>query len=132
MHHQPVPPAHRKGFPNSIGLIPEDSLPLFDIVSRYPTVRAALIGHTHRNRVRRYPEAGDVPFAETSNSKDYPGTFAHYRLFEDGSFQQEVRRIESPRALQHSTRCRELFNGFYRHFTLGSLSDRCFAVAPMA
>ena len=132
MHHQPVPPAHEDGYPNSIGLVPEDSLRLFDVVSRHPTVRAVLIGHTHRNRVRVYPETGAVPFAETSNSKDYPGTFAHYRLFEDGSFHQEVRRIDSPRALLHSTRCRDLFNGLYRHFALGSLSDRCFATGPLA
>lgn len=132
MHHQPVPPAHKDGYPNSIGLVPEDSMRLFQVVGRHPTVRAVLIGHTHRNRVRVYREARDVPFAETSNSKDYPGTFAHYRLFDDGSLHQEVRRIESPRALVHSTRCRDLFRGLYRNFALGALSDRCFAVGPMA
>ena len=131
MHHQPVPPAHRDGYPNSIGLLPEDSVRLFAITRRHPSLRAVLIGHTHRNRVRRYAEAGDAPFAETSNSKDYPGSFTHYRLFEDGSFHQEVRRIATPRALAHSTRCRDLFQGLYRNFTLGSLADRCFAVGPM-
>ena len=131
MHHQPVPPAFKDGYPNSIGMRPEDSLRLFEVIGRHPTIRAVLIGHTHRNRVRLYPEAGDVPFAETSNTKDYPGTFAHYRLFEDGSLHQEIRRIESRRALLHSTRCRDLFKGLYRHFTLGALSERCFAVGPM-
>ncbi|MEE2677927.1 MAG: metallophosphoesterase [Myxococcota bacterium] len=132
MHHQPVPPAHRDGYPNSIGLLPEDSTRLFEITRRHATLRAVLIGHTHRNRVRRYAEAGNVPFAETSNSKDYPGSLTHYRLFEDGSFHQEVRRIATPRALAHSTRCRGLFQGLYRNFTLGSLADRCFAVGPMS
>jgi Icc protein len=85
-----------------------------------------LIGHTHRNRVRRYAAAGDVPFAEVNNTKDYPGGFAHYRLFADGSFRQEVRRTSSSRALAHSMRCRSLFKGQYRHFTMGSLAERCY------
>ena len=131
MHHQPVPAAHRDSYPNSIGMLPEDSQRFFEVVGRHPVVRAALIGHTHRNRVRHYPASGDVPFAETSNTKDYPGSFGHYRLFEDGSFHQEIRRIESPRALEHSTRCRDLFQGFYRNFSLGSLADRCFAIGPL-
>jgi hypothetical protein len=89
-------------------------------------VKGVLIGHTHRNRVRRYPSAGSVPFVEVHCTKDYPGGFAHYRLFEDGSFRQEVRRTGSPRALAHSTRCRDFFKGGYRRFSLGPLSARSF------
>lgn len=95
-------------------------------------MRAALIGHTHRNRVRRYAEAGGVLFAETSNSKDFPGSFTHYRLFADGSLHQEVRRIGSARALEHSTRCRALFRGTYRVFALGALDERSFAIEARA
>ncbi|MED5261243.1 MAG: metallophosphoesterase [Myxococcota bacterium] len=132
MHHQPVPRSHGDSYPNSIGLRPEDSELFFEMVGQHAVIRAVLIGHTHRNRVRLYPASGDVPFAETTNTKDYPGTFAHYRLFEDGSLHQEVRRIESPRALEHSTRCRGLFRGLYRNFTMGSLADRSFAVPALA
>lgn len=57
---------------------------------------------------------------------DYPGGFAHYRLFEDGSFLQEVRRTSSERALAHSTRCRDFFRGGYRSFSLGPLPARSF------
>ena len=128
MHHQPVPPEHADGYPNSIGIKPEDSLRLFETVGNCSSVKGVLIGHTHRNRVRTRPESGTVPWAEVANSKDYPGAFAHYRLFEDGSFRQEVRRISSERALAHSTRCSELFNGMYRHFALGPLEARSFVV----
>ena len=83
-----------------------------------------LLGHTHRNKVRRYPATGDLPFAEVHNPKDYPGGYAVYRLFEDGSVMQEVRRTGSPRALEHAARCRALFRGLYRHFALGRLEDR--------
>jgi Icc protein len=126
MHHQPVPPEHREQFPNTIGLRPEDSLSFFDTVGRHPQVRGVLIGHTHRNRVRSYPAARGVPFVEVNCTKDYPGGFAHYRLYEDGSFRQEVRRTSSRRALEHSTRCQALFRGGYRHFALGRLEDRSF------
>ncbi len=125
-HHQPVPPEHFDRFPNSIGMIPEHSLRLFDLLGEHPQVRAVLIGHTHRNRVRRYPASGRIPFVEVNCVKDYPGGFAHYRLFDDGHFRQEVRRTSSARALAHSTRCRDFFNGGYRDFSLGSLANRCF------
>jgi 3',5'-cyclic AMP phosphodiesterase CpdA len=126
MHHQPVPPEHRDRYPNNIGMLPEHSLRLFDLLGENPQVKGVLIGHTHRNRVRRYPRSGRVPFIEVHCTKDYPGGFAHYRLFQDGSFRQEVRRTGSERALAHSTRCRDFFRGGYRPFSLGPLSARSF------
>jgi hypothetical protein len=77
--------------------------------------------------VRRYPASGATPFIEVHCTKDYPGGWAHYRLFEDGSFRQEVRRTGSARALEHSTRCSEMFGGGYRRFALGGLETRSFA-----
>ena len=126
-HHQPVPPEHRHSYPNTIGINPLHSLRLFDLIGRHPQVKGVLIGHTHRNRVRRHPAAGRVPFVEVNCTKGYPGGWAHYRLFEDGSFRQEVRRTGSARALEHSTRCRDLFGGGYRRFALGTLVTRSFA-----
>jgi hypothetical protein len=126
MHHQPVPPEHRDSYPNTIGMLPEHSLRFFDLIGANPQVKGVLIGHTHRNRVRRYRASGSVPFVEVNCTKDYPGGWAHYELFEDGSFRQEVRRTGSARALAHSSRCRECFRGFYRDFALGSLEERSF------
>lgn len=125
-HHQPVPPEHRDRYPNSIGMDPDDSLALFDLLADAPHVKGMLIGHTHRNRIRRHPRTGALPYIEVANPKDYPGGFGHYRLFEDGSFRQEVRRTPSRRALEHSTRCRGLFQGGYQHFALGSLEERSY------
>ncbi|MEE2672849.1 MAG: metallophosphoesterase [Myxococcota bacterium] len=125
-HHQPVPPEHRDSYPNAIGMDPADSVALFDLLADAPHVKGMLIGHTHRNRIRRYPPTGKLPFVEVNNPKDYPGGFGHYRLFEDGSFRQEVRRTPSPRALEHSTRCRSLFQGSFQHFVLGTLEERSY------
>ena len=124
MHHQPVPPAHATSYPNVIGIEPKHSLTLFELLGGQPQVKGVLIGHTHRNRTRLYPETGRLPFIEVQCTKDYPGGFATYRLFEDGSFRQEVRRTGSARALAHSTRCRDFFAGGYRDFALGPLGAR--------
>jgi hypothetical protein len=126
MHHQPVPPEHRHAYPNSIGILPEHSLPFFDLIGANPQVKGVLIGHTHRNRVRRYRASGAVPFVEVNCTKDYPGGWAHYALYADGTFRQEVRRTSTDRALAHSTRCRSCFAGQYRDFSLGTLGERSF------
>lgn len=129
-HHQPVPVEFADRFPNTIGVLPEHSLALFELLGRHRQVKGVLIGHTHRNRVRRYRPSGRLPFVEVHCVKDYPGGFAHYRLFEDGEFRQEVMRTSSERALAHSARCRDFFAGRYRDFALGRLGERCFAVGP--
>ena len=125
-HHQPVPPEHRHSYPNTIGIIPEHSLRMFDLLGKNPQVQGVLIGHTHRNRVRRYAASGAVPFVEVNCVKDYPGGFAVYELYDDGTFRQEARRTSSQRALAHSSRCRDFFNGGYREFALGTLAERAF------
>lgn len=126
-HHQPVPPEHRHSYPNSIGIIPEHSTRMFELLGVNPQVQGVLIGHTHRNRVRRYAASRDIPFVEVHCVKDYPGGFAVYELYDDGTFRQEVRRTSSARALAHSTRCRDFFAGGYRDFALGTLAERSFA-----
>jgi len=125
-HHQPVPPEHAHSYPNTIGILPEHSLRIFDLLGKNPQVQGVLIGHTHRNRVRRYAASGAIPFIEVHCVKDYPGGFAVYDLYDDGTFRQEVRRTSSARALAHSTRCRDFFNGGYRDFALGTLPERAF------
>ena len=131
MHHQPVPHRFADRFPNTIGIVPAHSVRLFELLGRHPQLKGVLIGHTHQNRVRRYAESGPVPFIEVNCVKDYPGGFAHYRLFEDGTFRQEVRRTSSVRALAHSTRCRDFFAGGYRRFALGDLTDRSFVAGGL-
>ena len=108
---------------------PDPSERLIDVVARRPAILGYFAGHTHRNRVRRFPATGDVPWVEVACVKDFPGTWAEYRVFDDGVLQVH-RRISSPAALDWSERTRHMFGGTYEGYAFGRLEDRCFAIRP--
>ena len=110
------------------GIDPDDSARLVDLVARRPAVVGYLAGHTHRNRVRRCDATGPVPWVEVACVKDYPGTWAEYRVFEGGILQVH-RRISAPEALAWSEGARVMFGGLYPSYALGRLEDRCFPLA---
>lgn len=103
------------------------SAALVEVVARRPALVGYFAGHTHRNRVRRFAAAGAVPFAEVACTKDFPGMWAEYRIFEGGVL-QVAHRISDPDALEWSERCRALFAGLYPSYAFGRLEDRCFRV----
>jgi 3',5'-cyclic AMP phosphodiesterase CpdA len=113
------------------GINPDDSEALVAVAARRPAFRGWFAGHTHRNRVRRFPTfgTGDVPFVEVACLKDFPGSWAEYRVFEGGVLQVH-RRLSTPEALGWSERCRALYEGLYTEYAFGNLSDRCFALPP--
>lgn len=126
-HHHCWDPTSRARPVDYFGIAPGDSERLVDVVARRPALRGWFAGHTHRNRVRRFPATGDVPFAEVACVKDFPGTWAEYRVFEGGVLQVH-RRSSSPDALAWSERCRALFDGGYPWYAFGELGDRCFTI----
>ena len=128
-HHQPWQPGSRTRPDTYGGINPDDSEALIDVVARRPALVGYFAGHTHRNRVRRFPQTGDVPFVEVACVKDFPGAWAEYRVFEGGIVQVH-RRISSPEALAWSERCRQLFGGLYPNYAFGRLEDRCFVIRP--
>jgi hypothetical protein len=67
-----------------------------------------------------------VPFVEVACTKDYPGAWAEYRVY-DGGFTQVVRRVCEPAAFTWSERARNMIQGIYGELVLGSLADRCFS-----
>lgn len=124
-HHCWDPGAHVRPT-DYFGINPDDSEALLAVVARRPAIRGWFAGHTHRNRVRRFPQVTDgVPFVEVACLKDYPGSWAEYRVFEGGILQIH-RRLSSPEALAWSERCRALYDGAYPAYAFGSLDDRCF------
>ncbi len=109
------------------GMHPDASDALDALCERHPNVVGYAAGHTHRHRVRTMRASG-IPSIEVGCVKDYPGTWAEYRVY-DGGVMQVVHRISDPEALAWSDRCRVLYSDFgidYESYASGSLDDRCF------
>ncbi len=126
-HHPPWNPSSRTRRDDYFGINPADSETLVETVARRPSLVAYFAGHTHRNRVRRFSLSGGVPWAEVACVKDFPGTWAEYRVFEGGILAVH-RRISSPQALEWTERTRSMFGGAYPLYSFGQLDDRCFRV----
>jgi 3',5'-cyclic-AMP phosphodiesterase len=109
------------------GINPDDSEALAAVVARRENIVGYFAGHTHRNRVRRFAQARDVPFCEIACTKDYPGAWGEYRVYE-GGYTQMVRRTSAPDALAWTEKTRGMFAGLYREYALGPLEHRCFTV----
>jgi hypothetical protein len=128
-HHQPWSPANPHRNADYFGINPDDSIALIELVARRPRISSYLAGHTHRNRVRRFAATGDVPWVEVACVKDFPGTWAEYRVF-DGGILQIHRRIATDEALAWSERTRGMFGGLYGDYAFGTIDDRCFPIWP--
>lgn len=109
-------------------LEPTVSRDLDALFARRPAVVAYTAGHTHRHAV--HTAGGGVPSIEVGCVKDFPGTWAEYRVF-DGGVLQIVHRVSSPEALAWSEECRDLYSDFgldYTDYALGRLDHRCFGI----
>lgn len=106
-------------------LDPSSSSRLVGVVARRPGIAGYFAGHTHRNRVRHLRQTGTFPWVEVGCVKDFPGSWAEYRISE-GVIEQVHHRISDPEALRWSERCRSMFGGRYPLYALGQDSDRNF------
>lgn len=112
------------------GLHPDASDALDALASHRHGIVAYAAGHTHRHRVRAMIRSG-VPSIEIGCTKDFPGTWAEYRVYE-GGIMQVVHRMSTPEALAWSESCRGLYSDFgidYETYALGTLADRCFNIS---
>lgn len=126
-HHHVWDPQRARPDEEYFGIQPDASERLIDVFARHDSLRGYFAGHTHRNRVRRFPQTGDVPWVEVGCVKDFPGNWAEYRVY-SGGILQITHRISSSRALEWSEKTREMFNGTYADYASGNLDDRCFVV----
>ncbi len=108
------------------GIQPEDSEALVACFARHANLVGYFAGHTHANRVRRFADARHVPFAEVACTKDYPGAWAEYRVYE-GGYTQVMRRVLEPAAFDWAERCRSMIQGVYGELVLGGIEHRCFS-----
>jgi 3',5'-cyclic-AMP phosphodiesterase len=78
-------------------------------------------GHTHRNRRHRY---GRVVATEVGSTKDFPGVWAGYTVYE-GGITQTVRRTLAPEAMGWTEYSRRAVLGVWGRWSIGTLADRC-------
>lgn len=109
-------------------LDPESTERLVSVVNRRPSVAGYFAGHTHRNKVRHLPATGPFPWVEVACVKDFPGSWAEYRIHDGAIFQVHHRISSDPAALRWSERCRSMFAGMYPHYALGEENDRAFEI----
>ncbi len=114
--------------PHTFGINPDDSEALAAVVANHENIVGYFAGHTHRNRVHRYAHVRHVPFVEVACTKDYPGAWAEYRIYE-GGYTQVVRRVTEPTAFAWAERTRAMFAGLYTDYALGALEARSFTQA---
>lgn len=81
-------------------------------------------GHTHRNR--RHLIKG-VTVTEVGSTKDFPGVWAGYDVYE-GGIVQTVRRTLAPEAMSWTEYTRKAAGGVWAHYAPGRLEDRCFSL----
>lgn len=126
-HHPVWNPAEEPRHDRTFGIVPDDTEALAEVMARRSRLLGYFAGHTHRNRVVQLPGSGDVPYVEVACVKDYPGSWAEYRVYE-GLVLQVHRRISTPAALAWSERTRGMFGGTYAAYARGRLAERCFAI----
>ncbi len=122
-------PGEAKRSDDYFGLHPDGSDRLDEVCARRTAIVAYTCGHTHRHRVRTMTTSR-IPSVEIGCTKDFPGTWAEYRVHDD-AIMQVVHRISSPAALAWSESCRGLYADFdidYESYALGTLEDRCFVI----
>ncbi len=125
-HHHVWSPESRSRPAEYFGINPDDSDRFIAAVARHPSIIGYAAGHTHRNRVRRIAATGERPWIEVACVKDYPGTWAEYRVF-DGGVLQVHRRVSTPEALAWTEQTRHMFADLYAGYAFGELAERCFA-----
>jgi 3',5'-cyclic-AMP phosphodiesterase len=123
-HHHPWDPASSARPVDYFGINPDDSQRLIEVLGRRDRFAGYFAGHTHRNRARQFAGAPGLPLVEVASVKDFPGSWAEYRIF-DGGILQVHRRVSSPAALAWTDRTRAMFHGAYAAYSFGTIHDRC-------
>src|SRR5581483_11367733 len=87
---------------------PDAKLSLDAFAAAHPAT-LVLAGHTHRHRRHNY---GPMVVAETGSTKDFPGSWAGYQVYE-GGIMQTTRRIMDPAVIRWTERARHVIGGIW-------------------
>ncbi len=122
VHHPPRRIPVQTYYPPSISWR-DSNLLLGEVSARNPAT-LMLAGHTHRNRLYR---SRGVTISEVGATKDYPGQWAAYTVFERG-VRQVVRRIARPDAIAWTEMTKRAAFGVWGWWSPGRLGDRCWVL----
>ena len=122
LHHPPE--LHRYPTVYPPGLPLDHSRALLDALAQSKPQALLTCGHRHRNRRYGY---GPLVIAETGSTKDYPGVWTGYKVYEGGLL-QVVRRTARPDVIGWTEATRRAINGQWGRWSPGDLGDRCFSV----
>lgn len=70
---------------------------------------------------------GGVTVAEVGSTKDYPGQWAGYSVYE-GGIRQVVRRVERPDAIAWTEMTARAIGGVWKWWSPGRMEDRCWTI----
>jgi hypothetical protein len=107
------------------GISRRDGVPFLDAVAAASPRSLVTSGHTHRHRTWR---RRGLRYTEVGATKDFPGVWAGYEIYE-GGIVQTVRRIGTPRALGWTEWSRRTVLGVWGHWSPGRLGDRSVTTA---
>jgi hypothetical protein len=122
LHHPPEMHPYKTAYPPGIPF--DDSRVLLDSLVRAKPETLVTCGHRHRNRRYGY---GPIVISEVGSTKDYPGVWAGYKVYEEGIL-QVVRRTSSADVMRWTEATRRAMNGQWHRWSPGRLQDRCFAL----
>ena len=82
-----------------------------------------IAGHSHRHRRHSYRT---LVLTESGSTKDFPGSWTGYTVYEDGIV-QTTRRVLEPGAIAWTERGRHVLGGVWGWWAPGLRSHRCFS-----
>lgn len=104
------------------GILRRHGGPFLDAIAKANPSTLISSGHTHRHRRRQH---GPVVLTEVGSTKDHPGTWARYEIF-DRAVVQSVRRIEHADVITWTETTGQTVGGMWGRWSPGRLGDRSF------
>ena len=105
------------------GVSARNARPLLDGLDRVAPGSLVACGHSHRHHRRHYKS---LLITEIGSTKDFPGVWAGYVVYE-GGITQTVYRVEEPSAREWTDRTGKTLLGAWKFWSPGLRSHRCWS-----
>lgn len=103
------------------GISAQEARPLLRTLAQLDAPVWISSGHTHRNRGRR---TAGIECSEVASTRDWPGVWAAYEVY-DGGMVQTVYRVNEPSAASWHDYSRWALGGWWSYWSRGRPTARC-------